>query len=88
MTTTTTDITVDVRTIAPRDRHPLIFGTFSGLAQDEALLLVNDHDPKPLYYQFQAEHGGKFSWDYLEEGPDVWRVRIGRVTGCCSVCHP
>ena len=39
---------------------------------------VNDHDPKPLYYQFQAEHAGAFQWDYLEKGSDVWRVRIGR----------
>ncbi|MBZ0095480.1 MAG: DUF2249 domain-containing protein [Sulfuricella sp.] len=84
MTTATSNITIDVRAIAPRDRHPLIFGTFSSLVQDEALLLVNDHDPKPLYYQFQAEHGGEFSWEYLEEGPDVWRVRIGRVAACCA----
>jgi uncharacterized protein (DUF2249 family) len=39
---------------------------------------VNDHDPKPLYYQFQAEIGPKFEWQYLEQGPEVWRVRIGR----------
>lgn len=41
-------------------------------------MLVNDHDPKPLYYQFAAEHTGAFSWEYLEEGPRTWRVRIGR----------
>ncbi|MBZ0106059.1 MAG: DUF2249 domain-containing protein [Sulfuricella denitrificans] len=84
MTTANTKTTIDVRTIAPRDRHPLIFGTFANLVPDEALLLVNDHDPKPLYYQFQAEHDGEFSWEYLENGPDVWRVRIGRVAACCA----
>jgi uncharacterized protein (DUF2249 family) len=83
MTATTKD-TVDVRTIVPRDRHPLIFGTFANLAPGEALLLVNDHDPKPLYYQFQAEYGGEFNWEYVESGPDVWRVRIGRVAACCA----
>ena len=82
--TASTKSTVDVRTIVPRDRHSLIFGTFAELAPGEALLLVNDHDPKPLYYQFQAEHGGEFSWEYLESGPDVWRVRIGRVAACCA----
>jgi uncharacterized protein (DUF2249 family) len=82
--TATTKSTVDVRTIVPRDRHPLIFGTFADLAPGEALLLVNDHDPKPLYYQFQAEYGGEFNWEYLESGPDVWRVRIGRVAACCA----
>jgi len=39
---------------------------------------VNDHDPKPLRYQFEAEHRDAFTWDYLERGPRVWRVRIGR----------
>ncbi len=70
--------TVDVRTIAPRDRHPLIFGAFHALAPGEEFFLVNDHDPKPLYYQFQAEHGGQFLWDYVESGPEVWKVRIGK----------
>jgi uncharacterized protein (DUF2249 family) len=82
--TASTKSTVDVRTIVPRDRHPLIFGTFAELAPGEALLLVNDHDPKPLYYQFQAEYGGEFHWEYLESGPDVWRVRIARVAACCA----
>ena len=41
-------------------------------------MLVNDHDPKPLRYQFEAEHAGQFTWDYLGAGPDVGRVRIGR----------
>lgn len=70
--------TLDVREIAPRERHPLIFATFDGLEPGGAFELVNDHDPKPLYYQFQAERAGAVSWEYLEEGPERWRVRIGR----------
>ena len=70
--------TVDVRPITPKDRYPLIFDAFENLAAGERFILVNDHDPKPLYYQFQAERTGQFTWDYLETGPDVWRVRIGR----------
>jgi len=70
--------TIDVRPVAPAQRHPLIFETFEGLAPGESFILVNDHDPKPLYYQFKFEREGQFTWDYLEHGPDVWRVRIGR----------
>lgn len=70
---------VDVRDIPPAQRHPLIFGAFSQLAPGQGFVLVNDHDPKPLYYQFKFEQEGLFSWDYLEQGPSVWRVRIGRV---------
>jgi uncharacterized protein (DUF2249 family) len=69
---------LDVRNVVPRERHTLIFDTFTGLKLGEAFVLINDHDPRPLYYQFQAEHTGQFSWDYLEQGPEVWRVRIGR----------
>ena len=71
---------LDVRTLAPKDRHSLIFKTYEGLQPGQFFELVNDHDPKPLYYQFQFEQTGKFTWDYLEQGPDVWRVRIGRTS--------
>ncbi|MGI9147290.1 MAG: DUF542 domain-containing protein [Chloroflexota bacterium] len=71
--------TLDVREVAPRERHPLIFSTFAQLAAGESSILVNDHDPKPLYYQFKAEQPGQAGWSYLEEGPEVWRVRITRL---------
>lgn len=79
MTTATAETTVDVRNIVPRERHPLIFDAFRRLGVDEAFQLVNDHDPKPLYYQFQAELGQVFTWDYLETGPEVWKVRITKI---------
>ena len=69
---------LDVRGEPPVRRHTVIFGTFAELAVDDAFVLVNDHDPKPLYYQLAAEQAGTFSWDYLEQGPEVWRVRIAR----------
>lgn len=69
---------LDIRTIPPVQRHPLIFKQFEALTTDESFVLVNDHDPKPLYYQFQAERTDQFTWEYLEQGPEAWRVRIGR----------
>ncbi|HJV72148.1 DUF2249 domain-containing protein [Ideonella sp.] len=92
MTHSTQGTTIDVREIPPRERHPLIFSTFRGLAAGEALELVNDHDPRPLYHQFQAEMPGQFSWGYLQAGPELWRVRIQKHGGahsdgrCCGSC--
>lgn len=80
MSNATIKTTVDVRTVPPPQRHPMIFGTFNQLIPGEAMMLVNDHDPKPLFYQFQAELGDIFTWDYIERGPEVWQVRIGRTT--------
>lgn len=71
-----TKVTVDVREIPPFQKHPTIFETFDNLSSGEAMLLVNDHDPKPLYYQMAAEMPNTFEWEYLEEGPEVWQVRI------------
>ncbi len=69
---------LDVRALPPRERHPRIFSRFDALAPGTGFVLVNDHDPKPLYYQLAAERPGAFSWQYLEQGPEVWRVAIGR----------
>lgn len=67
---------LNVTTIIPKERHPLIFKTFDGLKSGDDFVLVNDHDPKPLYYSFLHEREGLFGWEYLEQGPAVWRVKI------------
>ena len=68
---------VDVREIPHGRRHPGIFGVYARLAPGESFVLVNSHDPKPLRREFQATYPGRFGWDYLEAGPERWRVRIG-----------
>ena len=57
---------------------PLLFKKFHDLLPGEDFILVNDHDPKPLYDHVKAEYDGAFKWDYLDRGSDVWRVRISR----------
>ena len=71
-------VELDVRVIPPRDKHPTIFRTFDGLKSGQSMLLINDHDPRPLRYQLSAERPDQFAWTYEAEGPEVWRVRIDR----------
>lgn len=71
---------VDVRTLVPAQRHAKIFQLVNELAPGGSFILVNDHDPKPLYYQLEAEYPKQFSWTYLERGPQVWRVEIGKLS--------
>ncbi len=97
---TTYIATVDARILPTPKKHPTIFRTFEGLPLGQAMLLVNDHDPKPLHYQFAAERPGQFEWRYLENGPEVWRVEIRRTgtsltseklletLGCCVHASP
>lgn len=71
---------LDVRPIQHGQRHPRIFGRYARLAAGEAFVLVNNHDPKPLRREFAATYPGEFTWDYLESGPEQWRIRIGRAS--------
>ncbi len=76
--TPASDPDLDVRDLPPARRHEAIFAAYHALAPGTGFVLVNDHDPKPLRYQFEAEHAGQFTWDYRQAGPQTWRVRIGR----------
>ncbi|RKD20063.1 hemerythrin [Pelobium manganitolerans] len=67
---------LDVTQIEPRLKHPTIFERFDILKSGESLILHNDHDPKPLYYQLAGLRGDIFSWEYLEQGPDLFRIKI------------
>ena len=71
-------IEVNVTTIVPRDRHPLIFKVFDELEIGDAMIVANDHDPKPLYYSFLHEREGQFEWEYREQGPVEWKVKISK----------
>ncbi len=67
---------LNVTLIPPAQKHPAIFQTFDSLKKDESFILVNDHDPRPLKHQFTYERADAFKWEYVEEGPEWWRVRL------------
>jgi len=45
---------LDVRDVPPAQRHPRIRTAFEELDSGETLELVNDHEPKPLFYEFES----------------------------------
>jgi len=67
---------INVAEIDPRYRHAILFRLFEHLALDDSLQILVDHDPRPLRLRLEARHGSRCGWSYLEEGPDVWRVRL------------
>lgn len=70
---------LDIIPIEPKFKHSTIMKTFDELKEGDAFILKNDHDPVPLKYQFEAEKKGEYSWEYIEEGPEIWKVKIGRM---------
>lgn len=69
----------DIRPYPPTQRHEMFYEAFAEIKPGEAFVFINDHDPKPLYYQMEAESKEPFRWEYLEQGPEVWKVRVVKV---------
>jgi regulator of cell morphogenesis and NO signaling len=67
---------LNVTLLESKQKHPSIFARFDELAAGESLTIHNDHDPKPLYYQLLSERGNIFEWEYLEQGPEWWKVKM------------
>ena len=67
---------MDLRPYPPTERHEMFYKAFADIKPGEAFEFVNDHDPKPLYYQMEAESKESFRWEYVEQGPEQWKVRV------------
>lgn len=74
------DNELDVRQLRKPDKHPTIFATYARLAVGESFVLVNNHDPKHLRDEFEVDHPRSYGWEYVEKGPQVWRIRITKLT--------
>ena len=74
----------DVREIPCRVKHAQIFQRWLDLAVGRHFVLINDHDPVPLYYQFAAQFPDAFSWEYLERGPEEFHVRITKLAAVAA----
>lgn len=86
---------LDLRPLAPPGRHRLLCSRFSALADGQALDLLADEDPAPMYFQLERRHPGGVAWHYVEAGPLRWQVRVERcgdgaplpVEGGCGACR-
>ncbi len=67
---------LDLRPMPPFERHEKIFQLWDALSPGETLRIINDHDPKPLHYQFEAEYKNQYQWEYEQEGPKDWIFKI------------
>ena len=69
-------VELDLRPMPPSERHEKIFQTWDVLKPGETLRIINDHDPKPLHYQYEAEYKNQYEWEYEQSGPKDWMIKI------------
>jgi uncharacterized protein (DUF2249 family) len=79
------DRIMDVRPIPCSVKHGLIIQTWLDLPVGGHFILLNDHDPVPLYHQFSAQWPGAFTWEHLVKGPDEFRVKITKLKASAPV---
>ncbi len=75
----TETVELDLRPLLPFERHEKIFEMWDALEPGQTLKITNDHDPKPLHYQFEAEYKGLYEWEYEQEGPKDWVVKLKKI---------
>ncbi len=71
-------IIINAPLLPPPVKHQTILAAFNALPQGFSALLINDHDPKPLLYQLDAEQPGAFGVDYQESGPTRFAILLTR----------
>jgi uncharacterized protein (DUF2249 family)/iron-sulfur cluster repair protein YtfE (RIC family) len=69
---------LDARAVPHAIRHATIFGALDSLGAGGGMVLVAPHDPLPLLAKLEERSPGLFSVDYLERGPEAWRIRFLR----------
>ena len=69
---------LDARAIPHAIRHASIFGALDSLTPGAGMILVAPHDPLPLIDQARGRFGDRFSIDYVQRGPDAWKLRFQR----------
>lgn len=82
------DRVMDVRPIPCSVKHGLIIKTWLDLGVGEHFVLLNDHDPVPLHYQFAAQWPNTFSWQHLAQGPNEYRVKITKLKALGDPAEP
>lgn len=79
---------LDLREIPRPQRHALVFAAFDALAVGESFTLINDHDPVPLRAQIEQMREGEMGWEYIERGPENFRIRVSRIAPAAGNVGP
>lgn len=69
---------LDARTIPHAIRHGAIIGAAQQLQPGQAFALVAPHDPQPLLAQLHQLFGDQLAVDYLQRGPEAWKLKLTR----------
>ncbi|MFF5217043.1 DUF2249 domain-containing protein [Micromonospora sp. NPDC000442] len=74
------DPRLDVRDLPHGERHARVLAAIDALPADAALVLVAPHAPRPLLAEIDSHFVGQVTAEWLQDGPDVWQIRLHRLS--------
>jgi uncharacterized protein (DUF2249 family) len=57
-----------------------VLATVAALPAGDAVVLVAPHAPRPVLAQIDERFPGQIEARWLESGPEVWRIRLERLS--------
>ncbi|WP_255556125.1 DUF2249 domain-containing protein [Tessaracoccus palaemonis] len=69
---------LDARAIPHAIRHAAILGVVDSVRTGSGFVLIAPHDPQPLLTQIKDRHGSGITVEYLQRGPEAWRLKLSR----------
>lgn len=75
---------IDVRPLPTWERHPKVFAAFDQLGEGATLVVVTDHEPRPLRAEFERRLPHAFTWSQCRVGEGCWEARIRTVRSAAA----
>ncbi len=70
---------MDVRTMPPPQRHAGILRAFDGLADGQNLVVVTDHDARPLHIELEQTRRSTYAWSQRRLGEHHWEIVLRKM---------
>ncbi|MFN2528680.1 MAG: DUF2249 domain-containing protein [Candidatus Baltobacteraceae bacterium] len=70
---------LDLRDVPTWERPPQLLRAFQGLAVDESMCFITDHEPRPLVMRLEHLHAGEAAWVQRQVANREWEIELTRI---------
>ena len=68
------------------DKKEKVLSAYDSLEPGESMVIVNNVDPRPLLNSLMQKYPAEFSYDYLKQDTDYFKIQLNKSGACCGVC--
>ncbi len=72
---------LDLRKVAPEERSLRVLQAMESIRPGTIFLLFDNQEPVEIRKQLDHDFAGRFRWKLLQEGPDLWVIKVAKLNG-------